>query len=157
MKLIIIISIFAILAFLIALCIIYFDNIKTYFKNKKKSKKVEPKPVQKQVFKAEDFKPIINQNNEMERDASLEALFANEERCEELADEEMLNADKLIQSESSLPNKSTANLPDKNFESFFNKKNKKNSNKSLSEQIKDLPPELKALLLDSTLKKRDDV
>ena len=34
----------AVLAFLIAICVIYHDNIKGLFKKKKKTKKAEPKP-----------------------------------------------------------------------------------------------------------------
>ena len=50
------------------------------------------------------------------------------------------------------------------FGDFFNGdstfkqiKNENNDRKSISKQIKNLSPEMKALLLDNVLKKRDDV
>lgn len=145
MKLIIIITLLAILAFLIALCVIYFDNVKQFvlnkikFKKKKTKAKAEPKP----VANAEDFKPLLYKEDEYTRDPSLDALFADdkqvelENKAEDVVEEEPIHRN--------------------DFDFLMKRTYKKNSNKSLSEQIKDLSPELKALLLDSTLKKRDDV
>lgn len=151
----IVISIVAVLAFIVVLCCIYAENIKEFFSKKKQPKqKDQIKQTQKPEIKPEDFIPLKNQYDDQTRDASLEALFAEDEYDNEdsstsdLLFENQPNEQKL----SGIPNIGS-------FEDLFshNMKKSNKSNKPISEQIKELSPELKALLIDTTLKKRDDV
>lgn len=159
----------AVLAFLIAICVIYHDNIKGLFKKKKKTKKAEPKPEAKKEEKPEDFIPLKNQYDDTERDASLEALFENENSAEnDNFDFDAIFSDKKDSGFSDNNDLSNINndtpkpaqLSDDEFEKLFRqsyRSNKSKDNRPIAEQIKNLSPELKALLIDTALKKRDDV
>lgn len=147
----------AVLAFLIVLCVIYFDNIKQFFAKKKKSKKKQQaQPQPKQEIKPEDFIPLKNQYDDQTRDSSLDALFAEED---ENSLQEDLSFEDEIPSQPATQN-AQRRLSEQDFGDLFGKdfsSQKKSSKATIAEQIKNLSPELKALLLDSTLKKRDDV
>lgn len=163
----------AVVAFLIVLCIIYFEDIKNFFKNKfGKPKKQAKEPPKKEEKKPEvnidDFIPLKNQYDVNERDESLNALFAEEQTYGDEDtfvndDGEKLFMGDVISNQQTQPqqrqsngNFSSNNFDfDKMFEGQFEKKQK--TNKPISEQIQDLSPELKAMLIDSLLKKRDDV
>lgn len=139
----------AILVFLIVLSIIYFDNIKSYLKNKfKKKKKEEKASTPKPEMKVEDFMPLKSVPDDQTRDLSLQELFA---------ENNLDSSDKNINQETETKNEIKEQKPINDFDSFFNYKKNVTKNKSISQKIKDLPPEIKALLIDDTLKKRDDV
>lgn len=154
--LILTIVLIAILAFLIVIVFIYKDEIFKIFKKKDKSKKAESKPEKKPEPKNEDFIPLKTQYDEYERDESLNALFAEDDTVFE--DETNKGEDF-----SMAPNQNDVDpvFPDDNLESLlsgnYSRKRKSKSNKPIASQIKDLSPELKALLIDTALKKRDDV
>ena len=153
--LIIVISIVAVLAFIVVLCFIYAENIKGFFSKKKKPKQEEQaKQTPKPEIKPEDFIPLKNQYDDQTRDASLEALFAEDENYNEVSP-----ASDLLVENQPAEQKSSSITNMGGFEDLFlhNIKKSKKSNKPISEQIKELSPELKALLIDTTLKKRDDV
>lgn len=147
----------AVIAFLVVLVIIYFKEIKTYLLNKfpKKSKAKQEKPKEKKdsktpQFTVEDFKPINNNySDEILRDESLEKLFEDDDLFNEL--------------ENSIPTKENNEVKGFNFDDEFADFNKfirnseKKDNKTVAQKIKELPPEIKALLIDNVLKKRDDV
>lgn len=163
-----IIILVAVVAFLIVLCVIYFDNIKNKLKNifkkpqKKESQKKEEKKPQVNV---DDFIPLRNQYSEEERDESLQSLFS----APELNDENntLVNDDgKKLYMDDIVDNKNiektteplapSENMDfDKMFADQFDLKGK--NNKTVAQQIQELSPELKAILIDSLLKKRDDV
>lgn len=160
----------AVLAFLIAICIIYNENLKGLFKKKKKAKKQEPKPEPKKEEKPEDFIPLKNQYDDTERDASLESLFAedNTDKDDDFDFDSIFgdNKDSKIDSNDDLSdiNDNNDSKQTQNFDDDFAKllkqtykSKKRNDNRSIAEQINDLSPELKALLIDTALKKRDDV
>lgn len=159
----------AVLAFLIAICVIYNENIKALFKKKKKSKKQEPKPEPKQEEKPEDFIPLKNQYDDTERDASLDALFAEDDTSQEdnfdidsIFGDNKSQGDNNVDSSNQSVDVSSSQDPisDEMFEKLLKrsyKSNKSKGNKPIAQQIKDLSPELKALLIDTALKKRDDV
>lgn len=153
-----IIIVVAVLAFLIALCFIFADNIKAYFKKifSKKTKNVpkgEPlKEERPSQVKIEEFIPLKNQYDDSVRDASLEELFGSD-------DDYMVSSDQAFK--ESIPQSfGKSEIKTDNFDSLFRghiKGRGKASKKPISEQIKDLSPELKMILIDSVLKKRDDV
>lgn len=158
----------AILAFLIAICVIYHDNIKGLFKKNKKAKKQEPKPEQKKEEKPEDFIPLKNQYDDTQRDASLEALFAEDDSSQEdnfdidaiFGDNKSQNNNDDFSSLTPDTSLSQDSISDEEFEKLLKrsyKSNKSKGNEPIAQQIKDLSPELKALLIDTALKKRDDV
>lgn len=158
----------AILAFLIAICVIYHDNIKNSLKKNKKAKKQEPKPEQKKEEKPEDFIPLKNQYDDTQRDASLEALFAEDDFSQEdnfdidaiFGDNKSQNNNDDFSSLTPDISSSQDSISDEEFEKLLKrsyKSNKSKGNKPIAQQIKDLSPELKALLIDTALKKRDDV
>ena len=158
----------AILAFLIATCVIYHDNIKGLFKKNKKAKKQESKPEQKKEEKPEDFIPLKNQYDDTQRDASLEALFAEDDSSQEdnfdidaiFGDNKSQNNNDDFSSLTPDISSSQDSISDEEFEKLLKrsyKSNKSKGNKPIAQQIKDLSPELKALLIDTALKKRDDV
>lgn len=158
----------AILAFLIATCVIYHDNIKNSLKKNKKAKKQEPKPEQKKEEKPEDFIPLKNQYDDTQRDASLEALFAEDDSSQEdnfdidaiFGDNKSQNNNDDFSNLTPDISSSQDSISDEEFEKLLKrsyKSNKSKGNKPIAQQIKDLSPELKALLIDTALKKRDDV
>ena len=181
------IIILASIAFLLVLFVIYFKEIKEYIKSKlfkknnKKNKskgetQAKPKEEKKVVPTVEDFKPIARPIDES-RDSSIEQLFSMDEADfmdDDTADfEKKLNEenDKLFDS-SAEQNNEQATLSDddkRKFDDFFGSKKPmykmKNGNKymvveeneTIAEQIKNLSPELNALLLDYVLKRRYDV
>lgn len=167
-----IIIIVAVIAFIIAICAIYFKEIKNCikekftFKRKKSSKKEtkEEKPKETKEQKkeptpsVEEFKPIMqNFNKEEERDDSLERLFEDEDfpfGMEDFDDSFLFETPKSggIKSEKQVDE----------FEDFkrmvgkrFNEESQTSNN--IAEKIKKLPPEIKVMLMDNILKKRDDV
>ncbi|MBE7074465.1 MAG: hypothetical protein E7376_00570 [Clostridiales bacterium] len=148
----------AVVAFLVALCFIFSDNIKAYFKKifSKKSKTVpqgEPLKQEKSVEqKIEEFIPLKNQYDDSVRDASLEELFAIDDEDDFMVSSETLN--------QSIPQRfGGTEIKTDNFDNIFRGRvrGKKLNKKPIAQQIKDLSPELKMLLMDSILKKRDDV
>lgn len=152
-----IICVIAILAFLIVLCVIYSDNIKSYLKDKKAKKsksKNNPKPKPAEV-KVEEFIPLKNVNYDEERDASLYELFKEDldevEEIEESSSIQTPDFDDYLKNKDHYPRALSSN-----FNKYLNTIDP-NSKKPISQQIQELSPELKALLLDSTLKRRDDV
>lgn len=154
--LILTIVLMAVLAFLIVIAFIYKDEIFKVFKKKDKSKKAEPKQEKKSEPKNEDFIPLKTQYDEYERDESLNALFAEDDTVFE--DETNKGEDFSMGTNQ---NDVEPVFPDDNLESLlsgnYSRKRKSKSNKPIASQIKDLSPELKALLIDTALKKRDDV
>lgn len=161
----------AVLVFLVVLCFIYKEElwakIKNIFKKKPKS---EPKPVKEEnkptELKNDDFIPLKRQYDE-ERDLSLEELFADDENNNGIQDTEINDDGKKIfggeifnepKSESFEPRPNFLEENDFDFDRIFqNRQSQSNKDKPISDQIKDLSPELKAMLVDSLLKKRDDV
>ena len=161
----------AVIAFLVVLCIIYFKEIKQYLKSKfvkqkPKQKETKQKETKKVMPTMEEFKPIVSNYGE-ERDSSLAGLFSEEKNSsveklfgeEEFAYEEPNNID--FEQKANL-NK-TQDYSNFSFDDEFAKYNEifgsksNKSKKTINQQIKELPPEIKALLIDDVLKKRDDV
>ncbi len=154
--LIVVISIVAVLAFLITLCFIYKDNIKAHFKKKKKSSKKtasEPKPEPKSAVNPDEFIPLKSQPIEDDyMDSALEALLNSND------DTNMPSDMSDIFGSSGNKDEEKPSFENDDFNPFGSvMQDRFKENKTIAEQIKDLSPELKALLLDSTLKKRDDV
>lgn len=154
--LILTIVLIAILAFLIVIAFIYKDEIFKKRKKKDKSKKAEPKPEKKPEPKNEDFIPLKTQYDDYERDSSLNELFTEEDSVfndEDVQGEEFSN--------TSNQNNAVPDFSNNDFDDFltdnYRKMRKVNNNKPIATQIKELSPELKALLIDTALKKRDDV
>lgn len=157
----------AVIAFLIVLCVIYFKEIKNYIKSKlpkKKSKKQEkPKQEKKQTLQVEDFKPILKDYEKEERDSSLDDLFFDEQNGE---NDEFSEINSVFnESEDDFKDFFTGNFGQKmsptnnkfkSFNDLFESKAEQD-NRPISEKIKSLPPEIKALIIDNVLKKRDDV
>ena len=160
----------AVVAFLFVLCYIYRDNLKDKIKNifKKPKKKEAPKKEEKKPeIKNEDFIPLQNQYDDFERDESLQDLLSGYESYDD--NDILINDDgeKLfvgdvfeqpMQNHVPLSNTDMYSN-DLDFDKMFAKQfgSQKKSNKPIAQQIKDLSPELKAILVDSLLKKRDDV
>lgn len=161
----------AVIAFLVVLFFIYRDNIKEKIKNifKKPKKKSDPKKEEKKPeINNDDFIPLKNQYDD-ERDISLQELLSDYETYDD--NDVMINDDgeKLFvgdvfqsqqtQNNSQIPNFDAYSNNDLDFDKMFKNQfgSLKKSNKPIAEQIKDLSPELKAILVDSLLKKRDDV
>lgn len=162
----------AVLALLFAICYIYRDNLKEKAKNifKKPQKKEEPKKEEKQPeINNDDFIPLKNQFDDMQRDESLEALLADyasyndsdvmiNDDNEKLFVGDVLENSQPIKKEQELSNNNVFENNQFDFDKFFkNQYKEKQSNKPISQQINELSPELKAILIDSLLKKRDDV
>lgn len=160
----------AVVAFLIVVCVIYkeelWSKIKNIFKKKPKS---EPKSVKEEKKSPElnndDFIPLKNQYDD-ERDASLEELFADDQNYTlegtEINDDGKkifggeIYSEPQVENNDNKPNFLQEN--DFDFDRIFqNKQNQSNKDKPIADQIKELSPELKAMLVDSLLKKRDDV
>ena len=164
------IIILAVIAFLVVLCVIYFNEIINFLKRKllknKKAKKAETKPKEQKnpVYSVEDFKPIAKTTEDETRDSSLNELFENQDLLfnnefgDMFLDQELNNNNN---SQASFQNNSDKRFSfDKEFESFnemFGSKMRKKKNKSLSDKIKNLPPEIKALIIDNVLKRKDDI
>lgn len=161
----------AVLAFLVVLCFIYRDNIKDKIKNifKKQKKKAVPKQEEKAPeVNNDEFIPLKNQYDD-ERDESLQELLSGYETYND--NDVMINDDgeKLFVGDVFNQTQPNLNSNSPNFDAFDNNNldfdkmfarqfgSPKKSNKPIAEQIKDLSPELKAILVDSLLKKRDDV
>ena len=167
-----VIIIIAVVAFLVILCFIYRENIKNKLKNifKKPQKKSEPKKEEKKPeINNDEFIPLKNQYDD-ERDESLQELLSDYQDYNDNDvlinddNEKIFVGDVLGQPKS--PKNSINSQPfsgfDNNnldFDEMFKRQfgSHKKSNKPIAEQIKDLSPELKAILVDSLLKKRDDV
>ena len=169
--------VFAVIAFLIALSIIYFKEIKSIigskFKIKKNSKKGETnskteqkkEEKKKNSYTVEDFVPINREKVDDVRDPSLDELFATDdvEFSDDFSIENNLNfkdeIKDLFKDETQKSKKTKIDSFDINNNSFapiFDSKINKND-KSIADKIKELPPEIKVLLMDNVLKKRDDV
>lgn len=165
----------AIVASLIVLFVIYFKEIMSFLKNKfssifklkpKKAKtESKPKPEKaekKPTYTVEDFKPVSKNEGDDSRDASIERLFAMDDL--DFMGDGFLN-EPMFPKAPTFEEKPKMNDADKKaLDEFFKEdvafkkvKNNIQDNKSISKQIKDLSPEMKALLLDNVLKKRDDV
>ncbi len=157
-----IIIICAIVAFLIAFMIIYFKEVKQKVVSKlkfKKKSKAKPEATEYKSEKSEktekpnlsvdDFMPLESSKND-ERDPSLEALFG---------DLDIESSDNMF---DEIPNPNIDIEKSFNDINFNNKlkdlfKDDNKNNKSIADKIKELPPEIKVLLMDNVLKKRDDV
>jgi len=162
------IIILAVIAFLIVLCVIYFQEIKKYLKSKftkkKPVKKEKPKEDNKPKYTVEDFKPIAKSEYDDSRDSSLDGLFSDDEFMLDNEFSDMLLEDNST-SKNTIESQNIDNTKpefsfDKEFAEFnemFGSKMRKSDKKTISEKIKDLPPELKALLLDNVLKRKDDI
>lgn len=155
----------AVIAFLIIVCIIYFGEIKSFFKKKVLKKKAKPEEKPKETknpaFTVEDFKPIVKSYDEETRDLSVEQFF-KEDEFESLLEEDncqTINEEDIFSNFSNIDKSQPFSEHEmKEFNNIFGKKfNTNNKNKSISSQIKNLSPELKALLIDNVLKRRDDV
>ncbi len=142
----------AVLAFLVVLLVIYFDQVKEFFgkkfKKKEASKPKEPSP----KVNYEDFIPIKNQYEEPIKDLALEELLY--QNTEQTTQNDY--AQQTVQ-EPAMPEKIENNYDDYDSLQELINFNKKKNNKTISQKIKELPPEVKALLIDNALKKRDDV
>lgn len=153
----------AVIAFLIVLVVIYFENVKSFFKNKfskKNNKKNEPKLVEKKeekpTYTSEAFKPAVKTVDEPQRDSSIEALFDDDDFLEELSSmfgDEELEMPKQVK--QSLNKANEFEFGGRN--PFFKESNTESKPKNIAQQIKNLPPEIKALLVDNILKRRDDI
>ena len=163
------IFIFAVIAFIVALVIIFFKEIKGFLKKKfsKKPniKKEASNKEKKSTYQVEDFKPIVYNTEGNVRDSSLESLFAFDEYgMEEQGNEEGFTTQ--MQDKENFGS-SLTDADRKRLDDFFGKDNNffkhidnrvpKRAKGSISDEIKNLSPEMKALLLDNVLKKRDDV
>lgn len=161
----------AILLIIVAFIVIFKDEIlnktKALFSKKstkqKKSKKQsepveeskpEPEPVkeEKPEFKPEDFKPLTMDEIDNLRDSSLDDLFAD------LFADDNNNVnvqDSIDNAQPKMPRYKKAQ--NTFFDDDFTEVKKSNKKKNVAEQIRNASPELKALLMDSILKKRDDI
>lgn len=160
----------AVLVFLVVLCFIYKEELWAKIKGIfKKKPKAEPKPVKEEKsteLKNDDFIPLKKQYDE-ERDASLEELFADDQNYDEVENAEVNDDGKKIfggeifnesKSENFEPKPNFLEENDFDFDKIFqNRRNESSKDKPIADQIKELSPELKAMLVDSLLKKRDDV
>lgn len=161
------IVIFAILALVVALLVIFKKEVWAYinkklfgkFKKKEKSKakiekKAEDKKEKKPTYTVDDFVPAKIEEDTA-RDSSVEMLLG--------IDEFGLNETKNDFSFDSMPKltdedkKRLSDFFGSDESAFKRVQNNTSSPKSISRQIKDLSPEMKVLLLDNVLKKRDDV
>ena len=143
---------------MIVIFIVYFSEIKAYVlsklpKRKSKQKQEKPKETQSKkapTFTVEDFVPTSHQSeDEMARDESLASLFDDEEFIE-MIDEQFEE------------NSRSPQIPKFNFDNEFADFNKfirkdNNKNQTIAQKINQLPPEIKAMLIDGILKKRDDI
>lgn len=151
----------AIIAFLIAIVVIYFKEIKSFIKIKltssKKEKKEKPKEKKSSPQPtAEEFKPIAKTYEEDKRDSSLEKLLEED-------NDFPFSIDDLMAEDFDLPTRKKQTIKN-DFDDFEDikrmlgkKYEKTSSKKDISKQIRNLPPEIKALLIDNVLKRRDDV
>ncbi len=165
----------AIVASLIVLFVIYFKEIAAFLKSKfgnifkskskkqKKESKLKPEKAEKKpTYTVEDFKPVSKNEEADVRDASIERLFAMDDL--DFMGDGFLN-EPMFPKAPTFEEKPKMNDADKKaLDEFFKEdatfkrvKNNINDDKSISKQIKDLSPEMKALMLDNVLKKRDDV
>lgn len=157
-----------VVAFLIILFVIYFDNIKKLFakKEKKVEKIPEPQKETKQQYSYEDFKPKKPVEPEMDRDTSVSSLFEEynslqDDNTEDYIDANSSNYNSINNNDYVNDYNNNSNNFDKSeFDDLFKKFNEgggASKEKSLSEQISELPPEIKILLIDNLLNKKDDV
>lgn len=162
------IIIVAVIASIIVICAFYYKEIFSFIKSKlpkikktKKSKKEEKPKENKKVPKptVEEFKPISKPLEEESRDSSIERLFSDD-------DDFPFDFDDLIDDDFSIPAHSNSqNFNKSEIDEFEDLKRmlgrkygKNESNKkNIAQKIKSLPPEIKALLIDNVLKRRDDV
>lgn len=153
--------IIAVIIFLFILLFIYRQEVVSFLKSKLKiSKKDKQKPQKsesqqkkEQTIKYEDFVPK-NKNSEKyeEMDSSLKELLKpttaynqpsqQNENVQSENFENDINFDEEIKNHSSLD--------------FLGEYTHKTNKKSISKKIKDLPPEVKALIFDGTLMRKDE-
>ena len=151
-----------VVAFLIILIVIYFDNIKKLFEKKEKpvEKAPENKSEKKPYYSYEDFKPKKPVEPELNRDSSVSSLFDEYNPVQEYNGESEANNNNntFDYNEDNFTN-NTNNFDKSEFDDLFKKFNEGTGieEKSLSEKISELPPEIKILLIDNLLNKKDDV
>lgn len=167
-----IIIIVAVIAFIIAVIFIYKNEISNYLKSKlpkfkkqtSKKEVKEEKPKEKKEEKkeplpsVEEFKPITKSYEQESRDQSIEQLLADEDfpfGMDDFDDSFLFDAPKSGGLKSSLA------INDE-FEDLKRMLGKEYGEKSvdkqtIAEKIRKLPPEIKVMLMDNVLKKRDDI
>lgn len=158
------IIIIAVISFLLVLFFFNYQDVRSYlkkiFEKKKKVNKVkeEPKP-SKYEPTYEEFKPVIKEP-EVDRDSSVEELFnMNDFDDDYLFEDDFNESDNIFTRE--VPSKSKTPLENFNedaFDEIFRKYGgEKKKKKSLAKQIRDLPPEIKVMVVDNVLNKKDDI
>ena len=156
-----IVIIVAVIAFLFVLVCIYFKDIKSAIKNKFKGKKeVNPKeqksvPAKNVTYTVEDFKPIKPEYNLESRDSSLDGLFKDINDIDASDDDFSNMANEIKQTDEG------QQIDDSDYEKLFDMFGKNNDfddgkNKTLAQKIQELPPELKVLVIDNLLGRKDD-
>ena len=152
------IILFAILASILAVIIIYHKDIISKLKRKKKTAKkpenktTEPVKEKTSTFKPEDFKPI-QRNLDDDRDESVARLFDSEGDFN----------DNFSNNEQNHNSIGLESLSDEELEERFKNAfktspfGKQKQEKTISQTIKELPPEIKALIIDNVLKRKDDI
>lgn len=151
----------AIIAFLLVLFFFNYQSILSFIKNlfKKKNKKAtkkkeEPQPV-KEEFTYEDFKPIVKEP-EFDRDSSIEELLSMDDFDDYSYDQDFDDMDNIFSGEVN-ETPSLSNFNEDSFDDIFKRYNLKKGKKSLAQQIRELPPEIKAMVIDNILDKKNDL
>lgn len=150
----------AVLVFLVAVFVIYFKEIKSklFIKKTKKPKnqKQQESPKKendKVTLSVEDFvpsaKPVLN-----ERDSSLDGLFdIPDDEIDDIINDGFV--DEFIGGGNEFQDFSNDDIG--NRLKRLLKSTSGSDKKSIAKQIKELPPEIKILLIDGILKKREDL
>lgn len=158
--------IIAVIAFLLVLFFFNYNSVISFVKNlfKKKDKKEktkekkESKPKEEpksEPYTYEDFKPLVK-DPETDRDSSIEELLNMDDF--DYVDDSSFDDDNIFSGEFAEPSKKLNEFSSDSFEDLFRRYNKDNkSKKSIAQQIRELPPEIKAMVIDHLLDKRDDV
>lgn len=163
----IIIITLAVIIFLFTIFYFFKDSIVNFFRDKvlnlfkkpfkkKEKKKDAPKPEEKKekpkTYSVEDFKPISKESQDLVRDSSLNDLFGNDDFIDTKSDDfgekslDGLNDDRKNSFNDELFRKYLDNS-----EFDFGPKEK-----TLAEKINELPPEIKVLIIDNLLDRKED-
>ena len=156
------IIVIAVISFLLVLFFFNYQTVLSFIKNlfKKKNKKTskvkeEPKP-EKYEPSYEDFKPIVKEP-ENDRDSSIEELLNMDDFDEFMYDDDVYDGSDNIFSSDTPSKSSIESFTDETFDEIFKKYNVKSGKKSLAKQIRELPPEIKAMVIDNILDKKNDI
>lgn len=162
----VILVVIAVVAFLLVFTLFYFNSVRDFFnkmftrkKNTKPSDKKGseniPQKKEKVTYTVEDFKPIASAEVEQKRDSSLDNLFNDE------TDEIIDQFDNNYNFDDNTFGKDESDMNDEEFEKMMNSFKEDSfdydDNKTLAQKIQELPPELKVLIVDNVLSRKEEV